>query len=322
MPANTLRPVLLLFAIFYLGSCATPSSGPQIIETSFDENLIPEGIAVSDGKLYLSSLPQRKVAISNLDGTQATDLTKSGYHGFIMGLGMETYQHLIYVLSSNSTSTPHESRLFAFDKKSGAFHYYQGGPNDRGYFFNDLAISGKGEIFITDSDNQTLYHKENDDADILPFLESGSIKNTNGIAISDDDNLLYLATYKNGIQVVDRQSRKLLGTATRDTTISTFCIDGLKFYKNSLIGIQNGWGDRSKHRVMRYFLSKDGSQITHAEVLLAANEYFDIPTTLDIDHDKLYFIANTQLDKFDEPNQRIKSGVEPNPYYLITLPLD
>lgn len=321
MPAQSARKLLLLFCSYLLVSCSLPSSESQVIETSFDKTLIPEGIAVSDGKLYLSSLSERKVAVSNLDGSAATDLTQNGYHGFAMGLGMETYKNQIYVLSSNSTTTPHESQLFVFDKKTGTFHYYQD-TDDQGHFFNDLAISSTGEIFITDSDNKTLYYKEDDDSDILPFLESDSIQYTNGIAISDDDKLLYLATFRNGIQIVDKKTRQLLGTATQDSTINTFCIDGMKFYKNSLIGIQNGWQDKSRHRVMRYFLNQQGTKVTHTEVLIEANEYFDIPTTLDIDEGILYFIANSQLSSFDEPGQRIKPGVTLNPYYLITLPLD
>lgn len=302
-------------------SCDSDSQ-TQIIQTSFEKDLIPEGIAISDGKIYLSSLLMSKVSVSNLDGTEAKDFTQSGYHGFSLGLGMETYQDRLYVISSNSSTKPHESRLFVFHKKSGSFRYFSAIASDEGHFLNDLAISKKGEIFLTDSDNKTLFHMQNDDSDMLPFLESDAIQYTNGIAISEDDKLLYLATYENGIQVVDRKSRKLLGSATQDSTISTFCIDGMKYYKNSLIGIQNGWQDKTKHRVMRYFLSKDQTQITHAEVLMDANEYFDIPTTLDIEDDVLYFIANSQINNFDEPSQTVKNREDLKPYYLISKKLN
>ncbi len=320
-PFQRLILPVLSGALYWLTGCAHSPSEPRITRTSFEKTLIPEGIAVSDGRLYLSSLSERKVAMAHLDGSQARDLSQSGEHGFAMGLGMETYRDLIYVLSSNSTTSPHESQLFVFNKHTGALHYTRQ-PDNQGHFFNDLAISISGELFITDSDNKTLYYKENEDADILPFLTSDAIQYTNGIAISDDNKLLYLATFQNGIQIVDKESRQIIGTATQDSTISTFCIDGMKFYKNSLIGIQNGWQDKSKHRVMRYFLNQQGTQITHAQVLIEANEYFDIPTTLDIDHDTLYFIANSQLDNFDEPTQQIKTPADLRPYYLITLKLD
>lgn len=321
MKDSSLCSVTLFFSAIFLASCSTPSQ-TEIIQTSFEKELIPEGIAVNEGKVYLSSLLKNKVAISNLDGTEASDFTYTEYHGFSMGLGMETYEDKLYVISSNSRTTPHQSELFVFNKNSGSFYYLNGIADDHGHFLNDLAISNKGEIFMTDSDNKTLYYKQNDDSDILPFLESDSIQYTNGIAISADDKLLYLATYQNGIQVVDKKTRKLLGSATQDSTISTFCIDGMKYYKNSLIGIQNGWQDKMKHRVMRYFLSEDQTKITHVDILIEANEYFDIPTTLDIEDDVLYFITNSQLENFDEPNQRVKNESELQPYYLMSYRLN
>lgn len=302
-----------------LSACDSPVS---ITGTSFEKDLIPEGIAVSEGKIYLSSLLKSKVVVSNLDGRQASDLTRQAEHGFSMGLGMETFKDKLYVISSNSRSTPHSSQLFVFDKQSGQLKYINALEDGSGHFLNDLAISRQGEIFLTDSDNQTLFFKQDEKSELLPFLESDSIQYTNGIAISDNDKLLYLATFQNGIQVIDKSSRKLLGTATQDTTISTYCIDGMKYYKNSLIGIQNGWQNKMRHRVMRYFLNEAGTQITYAEVLIEANEFFDIPTTLDIEDDILYFIANSQLDNFDEPNGKVKNPAALQPYYLVTKELD
>lgn len=317
MHSRNLFP-LILTLIIGLSACDLPV---LITGTAFEKDLIPEGIAVSEGKVYLSSVLKSKIAVSNLDGKEVSDLIRQGEHGFAMGLGMETHEDKLYAISSDSRSDPHSSKLFVFDKNSGALKYISALKDSSGHFLNDLAISSRGEIFLTDSDNQTLFFKQDDKSELLPFLESESIQYTNGIAISENDNLLYLATFQNGIQVIDRESRKLLGTATQDSTISTYCIDGLKYYKNSLIGIQNGWEDKTKHRVMRYFLNENGTQITHAEVLMEANEYFDIPTTLDIEGDVLYFIANSQLDNFDEANGKVKDPTALKPYYLITQKL-
>jgi hypothetical protein len=72
-------------------------------------------------------------------------------------------------------------------------------------------------------------------------------------------------------------------------------LDGLYFYKGTLVGIQNP--DLHPGRVMRYVLNPAMDSIERAEVLEAYNPGFEVPTTGTLVDGALYFMANPQVDK-------------------------
>lgn len=167
-------------------------------------------------------------------------------------------------------------------------------------YLNDLAISSKNEIFITDSESNRIYKIQRPNRELEIYLETDEISHSNGITISDDNKYLYLASQK-GIRIVDTRTKKILNQANKNYV----GIDGLKFYKNSLIGIVNAWRDADKIGVFRYYLNSDGSSIINKEKIIPYGENFKIPTTFDIVNDTIYFIINTQLDNLNDDNEII-----------------
>jgi len=73
-----------------------------------------------------------------------------------------------------------------------------------------------------------------------------------------------------------RRYRHQAGAAARKPrAISDANLDGLYFYQDSLVGIQNP--DVHPGRVMRYYLSPDRNAITRAEVREAYNPSLTFP---------------------------------------------
>ena len=58
-------------------------------------------------------------------------------------------------------------------------------------------------------------------------LDTSLVAHSNGIAISEDNQQLYIAS-SNGIVVVDIETKEILNVSNKDCS----GIDGLKFYKN------------------------------------------------------------------------------------------
>ena len=100
------------------------------------------------------------------------------------------------------------------------------------------------------------------------------------------------------------------------TTLSG--IDGLYFYNNNLIAIQNGVGPQS--RVVRFELNKEMNSVVRATILESGNPLFNIPTTGVIVNDELYFIANSQLRSFTADGT-IYSDDKLQPTIILKLPL-
>ena len=73
-------------------------------------------------------------------------------------------------------------------------------------------------------------------------------------------------------------------------------MDGLYFYRGSLVGIQNGV---SPARIMRFYLNPAFDRVERVETLDSGNPLFDVPTTGVLAGDTFYYIANSQLGSFD-----------------------
>jgi hypothetical protein len=98
---------------------------------------------------------------------------------------------------------------------------------------------------------------------------------SNGIAVSSDDKVLFVAGWL-GVARVDIASG-LVKMLAKPKSISDAGVDGMYFYKGSLVGIQNP--DLHPGRVMRYYLNPTMNRIERGEVLESYNPLFEVPTT-------------------------------------------
>src|SRR4029077_18933565 len=72
-------------------------------------------------------------------------------------------------------------------------------------------------------------------------------------------------------------------------------MDGVYFYRGSLVGIQNGI---HPGRVVRFYLDSTLTKIVRSEILETYNPAFENPTTGGLHGDSLLFMANPQLHKW------------------------
>jgi len=165
--------------------------------------------------------------------------------------------------------------------------------NFYGSYLNDLAISSGNEIFITDSESNKIYKIKRPNKNLEVYLDTAEVPHSNGIAISDDNSKLYLAS-KKGIRVVDIQTKKILNPPNKESS----GIDGMKFYKNSLIGVV-------EKGVFRYYLNENGTEIESKKEIILFDNTFKSPTTFDIAGNSIYFIKNTQLDNFNDSTNEV-----------------
>jgi hypothetical protein len=130
------------------------------------------------------------------------------------------------------------------------------------------------------------------------FLESDSLlAGANGMVLTSDNSMLYVASNTKGIVVVDLRSKSIQPIAC-SLPIETKGIDGLMLYENSLIGVFNGDGDMSKHHISSYLLSFDGREITSEFIIDQNNPLFNEPTAGVIVGNDMYCLAATNLRQF------------------------
>ncbi|PWL39719.1 hypothetical protein DKG77_02505 [Flagellimonas aquimarina] len=305
-------------ALFFALSVCSGHSQSSSVELKFEKNLIPEGIAVDakSEKVYLNSLTLNKIVCSNLDGGNPEDFLKENVYDYLSGFGMTIKGNTLFALGNSLPKENNASILLLLDITSGDLIESYKLNNSEFIYLNDIAISSLGDVYITDSESNNIYTVNNSTDDLEVFFSSDEIKHSNGIAISKDDKHLYFASYTNGIRILDIATKKLVNQPNDHKGI-----DGMKFYKNSLIGMVNARRDASENGVYRFYLNEELSEIVRKEKLMDFRRSSDIPTTFDLIEDTMYFVADSQMDILDQQTNTIIDASKLENYRLIVQKL-
>ncbi|HNH30555.1 MAG TPA: hypothetical protein PKU71_14165 [bacterium] len=291
-----------------------------------ERDLIPEGTAYDGhtGQLFISSTYKRKIKRIYPDG-RSDDFTKEGQDGLLGVVGMEvdSVRRILWVNSCNNPNMPIRdshadarvpARVHKFDLTTGRLLQRYDAPAGS-HFFNDLTVTAKGDVFITDTESGEIWQIAAERHTLEIFLKLQNVLFLNGITKSPDDQWLYVA-HVAGILVIDIATRRY-EPLKHPPLFPLGSIDGLAFYKQSLIAHQSGVVGRIK----RIYLDNDLRTATHAAVLEAHNPHFDQPTTGEIGGSFYYYIANAQL-RSGFRNKKIKPYHELRDVVILKIPLE
>lgn len=310
-----IKSIFILLSLICINSCSSQKT--ELIELPFEQDLFPEGITIDSRTktVYLNSLKNKKIVSSSIDGGNSKTFLETDEHNYLAGFGMTIKGDTLYALGNSLTTDKNKSILLLLQLSSGDLIDSYSIDRSEFQYLNDLAISSKNEIFITDSESNKSYKIQRPSKTIEIYLDSEKIPSSNGITISNNDKYLYFASNK-GICIVEKSSKKIINQPKEEYS----SIDGLKYYQDNLYGIVNGWVDNSQNGLFKFELNKAGTEILGKEKLIEFTEDFRIPTTFDILDGNIYFVINTQLDNFDgdkildlkklEPYKMLKTRAE------------
>lgn len=293
-----------------------------------EKDLVPEGLAYDLRRniFYISSIYKRKVVAIYPDGS-VKDAIPEAQDGLLstIGLRVDAARNQLWVLSAMQpayarmmdTKEIGKSRIHQYDLGSMQLMAMVEPADTNAHFFNDLSITASGDVYLTDSEQGCIYKVDAKNGTLLKWYSGSDLSDPNGITISPDQQYLFVA-HRQGISrisIADTQS-VLLRTKLKTTMAG---IDGLYFYDNALIAVQNGAGPQS--RIMRYDLNKNLDIVTKATVLESGHPDHAIPTTGTIVGDDFYYIANSQLQSFDA-NGKIFPPEKLQPIHILKLSLN
>jgi hypothetical protein len=276
-----------------------------------EKGLVTEGMAYdpTTKTFYVGSVRQRKILAVRQDGSVSNFATQRDGLWSVLGMQVDAKRRLLWACS---TATPQmdnflkdqegSSAVLKFNVATGRLiKKYELPPASSGHWFGKILVTSRGDVFVNDTVEKAIYMIDARSDELKPLLK-GPFRSPETIAPSPDEKTLFIADYSKGIFVFDVGTRKYfqLPALTGQTLLG---IDGLYFYHDSLIAVQNGVNPQ---RVVRIYLNKNLSEAQRLEVLEANNPVFDEPTLGVLVKDDFYFVANSQWGATDK-NGQIKS---------------
>jgi sugar lactone lactonase YvrE len=290
--------------------------------------LIPESIAhdPADGSFYVGSAYKQKIVRIAADGA-VSDFVPSRKDGLVqvLGIKIDAERRELWANACGlgddppaenfDPATKGRGAVFRFDLKSGKLiRRYEPPADVKEICFNDIVLVGSNAYMTAGPDG--IFRIDRDKPVIERFTEP--IGWINGITASADGKTIYLANHVHGITALDVATKKSVTLPTPEGA-TMGGIDGLYLYGDRFIGVQNAAGVPA--RVVSGKMNADRSAIASVEVLEVNHPLADVPTTGVIVGDSLYYIANSQLDSFDEKTKTIWPDSRLHPTYILKLAL-
>lgn len=273
-----------------------------------DPDFVPEALAYDSARarFLIGSLARGTIAAFTPNGTATPFVPHVPSILRVVGLHADASRNRLWFATWGPDSTsradsiepPSLTRLFLADLGTGRIiKSWTPDGGRRGHLLNDFVVMDDGGLFITDTERGSIYRlrSPNDTLELFLQPEPVHFSTANGITSVPGGRVLYVG-FLEGIARIDVDSRSLAFVPAPDS-VSTASIDGLYWYRGSLIAVQ---GVGTIERVARYTLSADGRRIVSDAVLERGQPVVHQPTTGTIVGSRFYYIANSQYGRLDD----------------------
>jgi sugar lactone lactonase YvrE len=263
------------------------------------------------GVFYLGSIHKRKILRADEKGN-VMDFTSSAQDGLtsVFGVRVDLKNNILWACASpmpemENFDTTAWSGLFKYDLKSKKLiaRYTTAIKQDNA--FGDLVLDSKGNPFVSDSKTSTIFTIDQRSGKLIPFYKSEEFWSIQGITFSADEKYLFVADYVKGIFRLKLDDKSLMLLPAK-FEMSLKSIDGMTFYKNSLIAIQNLV---TPMRSTVYRLNENQDELVSYKIIDRAHPAFNEPTIGCIVNDNFYYVANSLWSGYTN-DRKIKSESE------------
>ena len=297
-----------------------PQAPAEVVATLDDAELWPEGVAFDSetGDLFVGSMSKNKIVTIRSDGV-VEDFGTSAEDDLWPVLGMTVdvmRRHLWAAMGEGSDElvTEGERRrngVVRYDLETGRqLARYELADDGVNRLLNDVVVATDGTAYVTESNHGSVYRITPEDDALRHFRFFPDLNYLNGLALSADDRILYLAAVE-GVFALLLDEERLLPLAQSDE-ITSVGGDGLCRVGSSLIAVQNQ--PLLGFRVMRFHLDPTGLRITRGEVLAAGLPSGLIPYTCAVGSAEVFINGTGPLDMMDR-------NEVPAPPAVVRVPL-
>jgi YVTN family beta-propeller protein len=283
-------------------------------------DLIPEGIAHDprSGTFFVSSTHKRKIVAVDRQGV-ARNFTAEAQDGLlgVVGMKVDPARRALWAASSDAgdgmpmkTHDPGaagRSGVWRYDLDTGKLvkRWLLGGPEEP-HFLNDLALDDRGDVYVTDSMAGAVYVLRGGDGELEPFVPPAGLPGANGIVVAPGGRALWVA-HRGGVAVVDLATR-----GVEPLEPAPAYADGLALHRGELVLVHPWEQGRAIGK-----LAISGRRVTRERLVEVDHPEHVQPTTGVVVGDELFYIANSQLQRF-----RARRGAAAlRPVVVLRVPL-
>ncbi|MDI9310753.1 MAG: hypothetical protein QM535_11100 [Limnohabitans sp.] len=275
------------------------SSANKVVTLS-EKDLHPEGLAfLNKQKSWLvGSIRKRKIVLFDSKSGKCSDWLVDSSLLAVMSLKVDAVEKTIWVATSAipemegyDEASKGKSEVLQIDIKSRKIIQRIGLEGN--HILGDILVTKKG-VFVSDSGEPIVYKVQ--DGKLIPWLNlRNEAFNLQGITIDTLQQTIFIADYLKGIMKIDIQNPEKRSWLAFPVDGTLKGIDGLQFYDNSLIAIQNGI---KPIRIVKIYLDKK-NEILGLKLLDHNRPEFNEPTLGTILGDSFYFFANSPWNAYD-----------------------
>ncbi len=268
-------------------------------------DLHPESfVLLADGGLLLGSVRQKKIVKVSPEGL-VSDWLDLPYA--VLGMKPDYLNNQIWVstaampeMEDYQVEDLGKSIVFQIEINSGRI--IQGLEYDETSTIGDIELDSLSQLWLSNSFEPYLTRTSTDTSDYLGSftrLQYDLIDtqfNLQGLTLSDNEEHLYFADYISGIHRINFVEDKIEKIFAPETSLLKG-IDGLYYYKNTLIAIHNG---TKPYKVVQYFLNETGLTIELERVINRGGETLGEPTLGQVKDGYFYYLANSPWQAYDD----------------------
>jgi sugar lactone lactonase YvrE len=279
-----------------------------------DYGEVPAGLAMPEGmardpdtdRLFVGSVRDGRI-LSSDDGKDwkvfATPETIDGLAS-VFDLVVDSERGHLWVATGpapqfrgSDAENPVSSALLKLDLESGEplGVFAVPGAGDQ-HLLGSMALASDGTVYAADTRQPVVFRLTQGEGALRPFFGNQNFSSLRGLALSGDDRLLYIADYEQGIFVLATDGSDQGWKLAVPETLNEGGIDGLYWWEDHLVAIQNGV---SPQRVLRLQLGPDGLGVIAVAPVLAALEAFDTPTFGAMDGSRLVMFSGSHWQHVD-----------------------
>ena len=286
----------------------------QLAFTTVEKDLVPEGLAYDSSRdvFYLSSLHRKKIVQIPMQG-KITDFVPGDRYNLLPVLGIHTGASDGSIWA-NSWLDNGKTELLHFDTTGTLLERFAP-PDDGKHGLNDLVVLRDGSVLTTDTAAHKLYRFDPKSNSFSEVKLSRDLLEPNGIALAADGHTVYVADQLGVIRFDANSGKSVEMDPGPKSTLAG--ADGLYWYKDRLIAVQNGIGTP---RIAVFQLSADGAHVTKTTILEYRSRFIPLPTTGALKGEDFYFIENSQLDNLNGDRVLDVTRLEPVRIAKLRIP--